>query len=184
LPPLVKPPEPTGTAGPNPDDDDIPPTSYAIKRCWDEIAYRTSTFENDRTRQDLLNQEQTVFPIILGQCTIELRSRLESDPDYALISSTSDVMGLLTLIQACAFIGLTEGDYVLYNTFQVETAWRNFFKQPRNMDLGDFLHTFQDCQANYERLVGEIGSDMLRICLYLQYEMRIDPNLANVMQAD
>jgi len=174
LPPLVEPPEPAGTAGPNPGDDEIPPTSYAIKR-W-EIAYRT--FENDRTQRDL--NQQTVFPIILGQCTIELRSRLESDPDYAIISSTSDVMGLLTLIQARAFISLTEGDYV-YNMFQVETAWRNF-KQPRNMDLGDFLHTFQDCLANYERLVGEIGSDMLRIRLYLQYEMRIDPNLANVMQ--
>ncbi|MFM7186385.1 MAG: hypothetical protein ACKO14_01070, partial [Armatimonadota bacterium] len=115
--------------------------------------------------------QETVFPIILGQCTRALRTKLEADSTYAGINTASDVMGLMKLIRSKAFTGGMTGDAV-YNARQAEKAFTEFH-QTSNMSISTYHQTFLHLLHNCERFVGTVGVESLRVERWLEEKMNI-----------
>jgi hypothetical protein len=101
------------------------------------------------------------YSLVLGQCSNALRSRLEAHQHWDSINDGSDLMGLLSIIQACMVQRETRG----YDIEAIQQAERRAltFKQTKWMSDYDYYQKFKDLVEDAERMGGEIGQPSKKI---------------------
>ena len=109
----------------------------------------------------------SVYAIVYGQCTTEMENWLNAEPDFAEISTNTDVIGLLKLIQKNATVKNSQQE----QSHVVLDALTEFltFRQDRLTD-SDYLQHFKDKLEHAERVFGPIGHDTERVEDGLIYE--------------
>jgi hypothetical protein len=65
--------------------------------------YKTELRIFHRYKKDFQDNKAKVFVIILGQCTHNVKSKLENDLGYATLEMNNDVVGLLRQLKQMAF---------------------------------------------------------------------------------
>jgi Zinc knuckle len=65
--------------------------------------FRAKLASREKKKTQYEDHKAKTFLVILGQCSQEVVSRLESDPDFEKLESTDDVVGLLDKLKAMAY---------------------------------------------------------------------------------
>ncbi len=123
----------------------------------------TKTFEMEewkiafRMHQDAVRirkrNNDRVYALVLGQCARTLRNRVEAHKRWATIDATSDVIGLLKIIQECIIQGQTRR-YDMHCTHDAEHQ----FYQGANMSCHDYYEKYKDIVMTALRLGSDLGS--------------------------
>jgi len=140
-----------------PDDPADGSNAFTIEK-W-KIEYQ----EYERQRIARKNQDK-VFALILGQCTPAMVDRLHAESTWTTIDNTTDVIGLLKLIQTNATVKQSqyERSHALFD------AYTDFFSfRQLQLSLSDYYQGFKDRLDHLERINGPIGQDRARIDEYL-----------------
>jgi hypothetical protein len=95
---------------------------------WEEKEYR--------------DQKAKVFGVILGQCSREVKSRLESTPMFAETEQTNDVIGLLTMLKKMSHStdGVQEPYWALQNVLRRLTA----MNQGKHETVANYYNKFKN----------------------------------------
>jgi hypothetical protein len=96
--------------------------------------------------QDLQKVRKTnqgkVFAIVLGQCTTAMRDELLSDDAWGRINSSTDVIGLLKLIQRHSNVKISKGEFS-HQAIEAEHEFSQF-KQGPTLTLQEYYQAFKD----------------------------------------
>ena len=87
-----------------------------------------------------MNNLGRAYDIIWGQCTAQMRAKVESMNAYETVHNGSDVLGLLNLIKLAAF-GFHTNRSTYIAVIEVEKAFKNF-RQSRTMSCEDYHEKF------------------------------------------
>ena len=111
-----------------------------------------------------------VFPIILGQCSAAMRDQLESDPMWEGINNSTDVIGLLQLIQANSNVKQPRRA----RTHQLIDAQKEFLTFTQgSLSVPSYFKSFKDRLDQLERMSGPVGQELTRVDLYLKEVLKI-----------
>jgi len=107
-----------------------------------------------------VKNEGKAFPLILGQCSPAMRDRIEATEKWKTINATTDVIGLLKLIQSASASKQSKQE----PTHTLMEAYRDFFSfRQTRMSNSDYLQAFKDRVEVLERLAGPLGRDQERV---------------------
>jgi hypothetical protein len=125
LPPLVEPALPTDT------------TNIVDMELW-KLAIREHVKKNERRQTN----SDRAYALVLGQCSQALRNRLEADTEWDHVNTSSNLIGLLKLIQQCMIQRQTR-KYNVHTVFDAEYAFYTL-QQGRHMSNHDYYTKFKD----------------------------------------
>ena len=66
--------------------------------------YKAKLSEYHKSLKEYEKHKAKTFLVILGQCSVQVKSRLEGDPDFEKLEASDDVVGLLKKIKAIAYV--------------------------------------------------------------------------------
>ena len=66
--------------------------------------YKAELAEYVRSKKEYEKHKAKTFLVILGQCSQQVKSRLDADPDFMELEASDDVIGLLKKIKAIAMV--------------------------------------------------------------------------------
>ena len=133
--------------------------TYMEKEAW-KIAYT----EYRRLQAQRMHNSQRIYPVITGQCSPALMSRIEAHQDYEDVHTTSDVLGLLRIIRKCInqkatkrnpfhalSVAYTELLTCRQTPHQTPRQYYDVYKQKVDtlIDMGGDLSMSLDFQAEY-----------------------------------
>jgi hypothetical protein len=134
---------------PKPEDSDETSASSATEqRIWERCT------EEYIKRDDILTENcETVYSLVMGQCTESMTAKLEGLEEYNSIQSNVDVIKLIKAIKGITY---------QYNTMTVFLATKQFYLlyQGRKCTHVQYLRKFQTCVSIVEQYGGSIGQDM------------------------
>jgi len=163
LPPLVEPALPTDT------------TNIVDMELW-KLAIREHVKKNERRQTN----SDRAYALVLGQCSQALSNRLEADTEWDHVNTSSNLIGLLKLIQQC-MIQRQTCKYNVHMVFDAEYAFYTL-QQGRHMSNHDYYTKFKDVVKTLEGLGGKVGAQPSRVTTALREIGVADPNAANPAQ--
>jgi hypothetical protein len=115
------------------------------------------------------NNQNTVFSVILGQCTPAMVDQLETSNSWDEVNTNSDVMALLRLIRSHSHTSAPkkEPSHHLTDLFQQFYG----FHQDR-LTNSELFNGFKEKLENLEDAYGPIGQNRKRVDRYLEESLR------------
>jgi hypothetical protein len=116
---------------------------------------------------DTLNQNvQTMYLVVLGQCTDAKGAKLEGHDCYLVVVAASDAIGLLCLVQDISF---NFQSCQKYSPLGIHETVCQFYlsKQGKHMMMHEYLELFTNNKDVVEHCGGNIGmhSSLIRVVL-------------------
>jgi len=84
---------------------------------WDREVYRRELDQWIKLKQVYKENKGVVFLIIMGQCSLAMRNKIESSSEYSTLDANDDVIGLLKMIKDLTFT-TTSAQYKYWKLFQ------------------------------------------------------------------
>jgi hypothetical protein len=119
-----------------------------------EIAYKT--YYNDAADRRAKATGQA-FAIVLGQCSPTVIDRAKASPQWSIISSSDDLIGLLRLIRPSMYTGATSKNS-MHSLIEARNKFYSF-RQSSRMTNADYLCMFKGLVDAVEHLNGDLGTD-------------------------
>ena len=94
---------------------------------------------------------------IWGQCSQQMRAKVESSNNYDVVHNNSDLLGLLRLIKISSFDFHSQKNS-FHGLIDVEKAFKNF-RQPKTMSCEDYHEKFKSLSEAYVSCGGSIGKE-------------------------
>ena len=118
---------------------------------------------------------QSIFSVIWGQCSVAMRNKLESLPQYEERSEENDCAWLLIEIKGIT-LNFEGTRYVFLSIDDAKTAYYGYV-QPKHQPLSEYLKHFQsliEVMEHYKASVGEDGAFLENAGILLEADK---PNL-------
>ena len=142
----------------------------------DKVRFEMWKFEFARFKKESANRkrnEQKAYAIVLGQCSPAVRDMIEAHHDWRQVNDTSDVIGLLKLIQQAVVTKNTSK----YEVHALVDAFHSFysFRQGPSMSHSEYLDKFKDLVDVIIQCGSDIGCDKQQVKSYITNEWGADP---------
>jgi hypothetical protein len=136
-------------------------TSAVQGRMWEKC------YDIHIKHTDALNQNvQTMYLVVLGQCTDAMGSKLEGHDRYLVVVAASDAIGLLCLVQNISF---NFQSCQKYSPLGIHEAVCQFYlsKQGNHIMMQEYLELFTNNKDMVEHCGGNIGMhiSLIRVVL-------------------
>jgi Reverse transcriptase (RNA-dependent DNA polymerase)/Zinc knuckle len=135
-----------------------PPADHADKANRAEIRLWEKRIDEFVKKEIAIEENlKTAFSLVYGQCTDELRAKLESRPNHAAIEAASDSIGLLKNIRTVMFQFQSQR----YGPLALHEAKRRFYlyTQDKNTSCQQYYETFRNNVEVIEYCGGAMGTD-------------------------
>ena len=135
----------------------IPPTGDNVTeddRMAAQAMWQIQLKKWDRRMYTREMNQQTVFAIILGQCSQAMVDLLQSEPTWTVINSSHDTIGLLKLIRGARVTQKLTSD-PMCSVIYAEHDFYHF--RQRDLSVSEYYNKFKDLITTLEQLGGDVG---------------------------
>lgn len=144
------------------------PTDPAANVSWTQVhIWEKQVNEHMKRGIILMENLETAYSLIYGQCSDALRAKLESRPNHAVIEGAADSIGLLKNIQTVTFQFQSQW----YSPLALHEVKRCFylFQQDRHMTCQQYQETFKNnvkvikyCRGALSKDTGLVDAELTR----------------------